>query len=279
MTSQTLEILSKESSRSELNHETYHSNEMNRKYMSVSQFKSFAECEARTMAELDGSYQRPSTNALLVGSYVHAAFDDPEDFNKFLEENNSAIFKQRGNGKYADFEKADEMIETIKNDPFCMFALEGEKEQIYTADVFGCEWKIRVDSINHQRKSFTDIKTTTDLYKRYWSDKYTNYVSFVEAWDYVLQMALYRKVLEVALGEAYTPYMVAVTKENPPNKAVLHFDYTRFDFEYDYIEAMIERKLEVKAGNVEPERCGKCDYCRKTKKLSNTMEIGELIYV
>jgi hypothetical protein len=245
--------------------------------MSVSMFKNFVECEARTMAELDGSYTRPSTNAMIVGSYVHAAFDTTEAFEQFTEENSGSIFKSRG-GKYADFEKADEMIEALKNDPFCMFALEGEKEQIYTAEMFGTEWKVRVDSINHNRKSFTDIKTTQDLHKRYWSDKYTNYVSFVEAWGYVLQMAVYKRVLRENLEEDYTPYIVAVTKENPPNKVVLHFDYTRFDFEYDYIETMIERILRVKAGDAKPERCEKCDYCRSTKLLGNTMEIGELLY-
>jgi len=256
----------------------YHSIEANKKYMSVSQFKNFMECEARTMAELEGSYQRPSSNALIVGSYVHAAFESDEAFNQFVEKNNSAIFKSRG-GKYADFEMADRMIETLKNDPFAMFALEGEKEQIYTAHLWGVEWKIKVDSINLQRKSFSDIKTTSDLHKRYWSDKYNGWVSFVEAYDYVLQMAIYRRVLHEVFGEWYTPYIVAITKENPPNKAVLHFDESRFEFEYDFTEMAMPHILEVKSGKIEPRRCGKCDYCRLTKKLSNTIEIGELIAV
>lgn len=230
------------------------------------------------MAELDGSYKQPTTNALLVGSYVHAAFDDPEEMSRFLDEHNDAIFK-KNKGKYADFETADRMIEAIKDDPFCMFAMEGEKEQIFTASLFGADWKIKVDSINHDRKTFSDIKTTQDLHKRYYSEKYEGWVSFVEAWDYVLQMAVYRRVLQDNLGEWYTPYIVAVTKENPPNKAVLHFEETRFDFEYEYIESEIERMLQVKAGELEPERCEKCEYCRTTRKLTNTMEIGELIYM
>ncbi|MGG4039927.1 PD-(D/E)XK nuclease-like domain-containing protein [Heyndrickxia ginsengihumi] len=261
-----------------LNSQNYHSIEANKEYLSVSQFKSFMDCEARTMAELDGSYKRPDSNALLVGSYLHSFFENEDVFYQFIEENNEAIFNTRGN-KYADFTKADEMIETLKNDPFAMFALEGEKEEIYTANVFGAEWKIKVDSIHHGRKTFSDIKTTQDLHKRYWSDKYNNWVSFVESWDYVLQMAVYRRVLQECLGNTYTPYIVAITKENPPNKAVLHFDETRFDFEYEYIEMKIDRVLDVKSGKAKPTRCEKCDYCRSTKKLNNTMEIGELIYV
>ncbi|OCA85392.1 hypothetical protein A8F95_11305 [Bacillus wudalianchiensis] len=260
-----------------LTKENYHSIEANQKFFSVSQFKSFIECEAKTMAELNGAYKEPHSNALLVGSYVHAAFESNEAFEQFIEENNRAIFKSRG-GKYSDFETADRMIEALKRDPFAMFAMEGEKEEIYTAYLFGAYWKIKVDSIHHSRRTFSDLKTTQDLYKRYWSVKYDNWVSFVEAWDYVLQMALYRRVLQEATGSTYTPYIVAVTKENPPNKAVLHFDETRFNFEYEYIEMKMERLIEVKAGKVDPVRCEKCDYCRMTKQLNDTIEVGELIW-
>ncbi|MGP7817738.1 PD-(D/E)XK nuclease-like domain-containing protein [Niallia sp. 01092] len=246
--------------------------------MSVSQFKSFVECEARTMAKLKGEYKQPFSNALLVGSYVHAAFESDEAFKQFVEENNGAIFKPRG-GKYSDFETADRMIETIKDDKFALFALEGEKEVIYTANLYGSPWKIKVDSINHSRSTFSDLKTTQDLHKRYWSTKYDEWVSFIEAWDYVLQMAMYKRVIQENLGRTYNPYIVAVTKESPPNKAVLHFDESRFAFEYEYIEMKMERFLQLKQEKVEPIRCGKCNYCRTVKKLSDTMEIGVLIHV
>ena len=262
----------------QLNRKNYHSIEADKNYMSVSQFKDFMDCEARALAKLKGDYKEPQTNAQLVGSYVHAAFESDEAFNRFIEQHNDAIFKARG-GKYADFEQADLMIETLKNDRFAMFALEGEKEQIYTGELFGVEWKIKVDSINHQRRSFTDIKTTSELNKRYWSERYETWVSFVEAWDYVLQMAIYRAILEKNFGVPYTPYIVAVTKEKPPNKAVIHFDSSRFAFEYEYIEMHIDRILQVKNGDVEPHRCEKCDYCRATKVLSGTVEVGDLIYL
>lgn len=262
-----------------LNKENYYSTQANLQYMSVSQFKNFRECEAKAVAVLKSEYKEPTSNALLVGSYVHAAFESDDVFQSFLKENNGAIFKSRGNGKYSDFETADRMIETLKSDKFAMFALDGEKEQIFTAQLWGADWKIKVDNINHQLGFFSDIKTTQDLHKRYWSDKYDGWVSFVEAWDYVLQMAVYRRVLQENLGQTYTPYIVAVTKENPPNKAVLHFDESRFDFEYEYIETYLPRILDLKSGKEEPIRCEKCDYCRSTKLLNNTMEIGELIYV
>ncbi|AQU79755.1 hypothetical protein AJGP001_10970 [Planococcus faecalis] len=254
----------------------YHSTEANQQYFSVSQFKQFNQCSAKAMALLKGEFIRKESSALLVGSYTHAAFDTPEEFSKLLEENQEAIFNRKGD-KYADFKTADAMIQTIQDDPFSMFAMEGDKEQIFTAELFGAPWKIKVDSINHSRKTFTDLKTTQSLSKRAWSTKYEMFVSFVEAWDYVLQMAIYRKVIELNTGFTYNPYIVAVTKEDPPDKAVIHFDTERFQFEIDFVEAVMEKMISVKSGEIAPTRCEQCDYCRSTKKLSNSIEMGRLL--
>ncbi|MBN6206236.1 PD-(D/E)XK nuclease-like domain-containing protein [Ralstonia pickettii] len=262
----------------ELNASNYYSRKSNKQYMSVSQFKAFEECEAAEMAYLNGETGKEPTGPMLVGSYTHAAFESDEIFNQFIEENSSVIFNSR-NKKYADYITADNMIETLKNDKFASFALSGEKERILTANLFGVDWKCKIDNINHEHQFFSDLKTTQDLYKRYWSDKYDGWVSFIEKWDYVLQMAIYRKIIEQNTGDLYTPYIVAVSKEKIPNKAVVYFDESRFDFEYEYAEMKLQRIMEVKNGEVDPVACGKCDYCRSTKKLNGTIEVGELIYV
>lgn len=41
-----------------LTNENYFAPESSQSYMSVSQFKSFLDCEARTMAELNGEYHK-----------------------------------------------------------------------------------------------------------------------------------------------------------------------------------------------------------------------------
>lgn len=260
----------------QLNNQNYHSNEANKIYMSVSQFKSMVECEAKAVAELKGEFTRPHSTALSVGSYFHAALESDEAFATYLEEHHSAIFKARG-GKYSDYETADNMIEAVKNDAFCMFALEGEKEVIYTGSIGGVEWKIKVDSINHQRGTFTDLKSTQELYKRYWSEKYDGWVSFVQAYDYILQMYVYREIIAQNTGRYYDPYIVAVTKQSPPDKAVLHFDKERYGFEEDYVLELLPLVLEAKRGERAPKRCEKCIYCRSTKRLKGTIEIGVLL--
>ncbi|GLC88667.1 PD-(D/E)XK nuclease-like domain-containing protein [Lysinibacillus piscis] len=259
-----------------LNSQNYHSNEANQHYMSVSQFKQAMQCEASMIAELKGEFIRPLSPAMAVGSYLHAAFDSDEVFSAYLHANHDAIFNTKGN-KYADYLKADEMIETIQNDKFCMFALDGEKEVIMTGQLFGADWKIRVDSINHQRGTFTDLKSTQELAKRYWSEKYNTYGSFVQAYDYILQMYVYREIIFQNTGRYYDPYIVAVTKETPPDKAVLHFDSSRFDFEKEYVQTILPSILEAKQGIKKGHRCEKCPYCRATKQLKSSFEIEYLL--
>jgi hypothetical protein len=258
-----------------LNNHNYHSIEANKQYMSISQFKEFMDCESRAIARLEGIY-KPSSNALVIGSYVHSAFESEEVFDKFNQENNHIIFNKKSQ-KYADFIKADEMIQTIKDDKLSMYALDGEKEQIYTFRLFKTDWKMRIDSINHAQLRFSDLKTTQDLHKRYWSNKYGTWVSFVDAWGYVMQMALYRKGLKELTGNKYEPYIIAVTKESPPNKAVIEFDELALESELEYIESNIEHVLKVKFKEIEPSSCGICEYCRSVKKLSRTVMVDDLI--
>ena len=69
------------------------SKKANLEYMSVSQFKAFAKCEASALAEIKGKYTREKTTALLVGSYVDSYFEGT--LANFIREN-PEIFKKDG---------------------------------------------------------------------------------------------------------------------------------------------------------------------------------------
>jgi len=85
-----------------LNNENYFSIENQMKYMGVSQFKSFEECQASALAEVTGNYQREQTASLLVGSYVDAHFEGTLDI---FKAKNPEIFTKKGDLK-ADYRKA-----------------------------------------------------------------------------------------------------------------------------------------------------------------------------
>lgn len=263
----------------ELNKQNYYSDEANREFMSVSTFKKFTQCEAAAMAFLTGEYKQPSTPAMLVGNFVHSAFDSEEEHEKFINEHSKVIFNRKGD-YYKDYAVAKQMIDALKNDELAMFALEGEKEVILTGELFGIQWKCRIDSINHERKTFADIKTTQDLHKRIWSDKHGGFVSFVEAYDYIFQMYIYRELIYQNFNEYYEPYIVAVTKESPSNKAVIEIAHDRYTFESSFAEVtMKDDILPLLKKELQPKRCEKCEYCRQTKELRKlgVIEVGDLL--
>ena len=249
--------------------------------MSVSQYKDFLDCEAMAMAKIDG-WVEPISSDLLIGSYVHAGVESPEALEQFRFQH-PEIFSSRGASKgelKAEFRQADLMLEAIRNDPFCMFVLDGRKEVIITAEMFGVVWKIRIDSYAPKRGRFADLKTTRAIRGKHWSDRYGAYVSFVEAYDYITQMAVYCEVEKLATGrdEWLEPLMVAVSKEDPPDKAVIRFDEIRLRTELEIIQEQLPRIIAVKHGQVSPRRCEKCRYCRETKQLRSTVHYTELLY-
>ena len=200
--------------------ENYHGLEANRHYMSVSQYKDFYECEAMAMASIRGDYKRPTSNECLVGSYLHAWNEGPEALAAFRA-NTPEMFKKNGE-PLAAFAFADTMIQALENDPFCMVMLEGQKEVILTAEMFGAPWKIKIDSYQ-PGESIVDIKTTRSIWEKQWSAFYNCKVSFIEIYQYFIQFAVYLEVERLATGgdSWVNPYIGAIRQETPPEKAVI----------------------------------------------------------
>jgi len=245
--------------------------------MSVSQFKDFQKCEAAALAKLKETWQPKSDpTALLVGNYVHSYFESATAHGQFIEENTQAIFKRDG-AERAEFVQAIDMIEALEYDDFFNFIYQGKKELILTGELFNTEWKARIDCFNESKGYFVDLKTTRSLSHRYFSKKYGGYVSFVEEYGYVLQMAVYKQLLEAKYNREITPYIFAVTKESPPDIAAIELHPSRFNYELIMIEQELPHILQVKYGEVAPEMCGKCEFCRKHKQITGFIEIENLI--
>lgn len=241
----------------------YFSPEAMRSHWSVSQFKAFDRCEAAGCAEAVGLYEREETDALLIGSYVDAYFSDEMD--AFLVEHGSKMVKKNGE-LLAKFEHANDIIERVYKDPLMMDYLTGEKQVIMEAELFGVLWKIKMDVYNEQR--IVDLKTVRDFADVY--DKERGWQSWIEHWGYDVQGAIYQRVEQLVTGrsEPLPFYLAAVTKERVPDIKVVQIPQHILDAALAMVEAKIERFDLIKTGQVEPIRCGHCDYCKKTKVLT-----------
>ena len=248
----------------ELTSSNYFSTEAAMDYWSVSQFKAFDQCEAAGLAMARGEYEREQTTALLVGSYVDARFTgDKGALGRFALEH-PEIFKKDGSLK-AEFRQAETMIEAVKAQPLMMDYLTGENQVIMSAELFDVPWKIKIDV--HGGNRIVDLKTVKDfepLYKEGFGR-----LNWIEYWGYDIQGAIYQKVEQIHSGrmKPLPFYIVAVTKEKIPDVAVIQIPQPVLDTALKVVEAKIDRFDLVKHGEIEPERCEVCDYCKKTKRL------------
>lgn len=260
-----------------LTNDNYYSLEANREMMSVHQYLNFAGslgiegCEARAMAELKGEWESPTTEAMLVGSYVDSYFEGTlDDFKKEHKE----IFTQKGELK-AQYKRAEKMIARCEEDELFMATMSGEKQKIFTADLFGCKWKCKIDSyIPHS--SIIDLKTSTDIH-RAWNVKGYGWASFIEYWGYITQLAVYQKIVEINTGEKLDCFISVVTKEDEPEIEVIGIDQASLDHALNEVEMNMANILAIKSGDFQPSNCKKCDYCKRNKKLMQPIHYMDLI--
>ena len=252
----------------ELDKYNYFSRQANMEYMSVSQFKAFKDCEAAALAEIQGVYKKTTTKSLLMGSYVDAVFSDEED--EFIAEH-PEIFRKDGSLK-ADYVQADNCIVRAIGDPMFKSFMNGEKQVVMTGELFGIQWKIKVDSL-HDNK-IVDLKLMRNLEKVY---KDGEYKTFVDAWGYDLQGFVYQQIVKANTGKQLPFYLAVITKEEVPDIDIIHIPQWRLNSAGELIKYYVDRYDAIKNGEIAPERCGKCNYCRMTKLLKKPTEYEELL--
>ena len=236
--------------------DNYYSVEANRAYWSASAIKAFLECPAAALAEINGEWTRPESDALLIGSYVDAAIEGT--LGLFIQ-NHPQLFKRDGTLK-AQYSKADEMARRAMSDPVFTDYLRGEKQRIVTGELFGYPFKAKFDVYLPQER-IVDVKTVKDLQPVYKPEQ--GKLDFATAWNWPLQMAIYQALD----GNRLPCYLAVITKENPPNIELVQIEQSRLDAELEFLGKVMPRFDAIKHGVIEPDRCGHCAYCRETKKL------------
>lgn len=249
--------------------ENYFSPENNMLYMGSSQFKAFCECESHAMAELKGEYSKEMSTALLVGSYVDAHFEGTLDI---FKAKHKELFKKDG-GLKAEYVNADEVINRIERDEMFMKYMSGEKQLIMTGSISDVLYKIKIDSY-HDGKAIVDLKCMKD-FEPQWKDG--RKLNFVDFWRYDIQGAIYQEIVRQNTGKTLPFILAAATKEKTT-------DIGLFEIPQDVLDnALIEvvdkspRFAAIKRGEISPERCRKCDYCKFTKVLTGFSDYREMI--
>ena len=147
----------------------------------------------------------------------------------------------------------------------------GRKQVIKTGEIEGVPFKIKIDSY-HKGKAIVDLKVMRDM-KPIWNEEKGVREDFIHYWGSVSQAAISQAVE----GATLPFYICCVTKEENPELAVIHIPQSWIDSAMSVIKNEIGIIAAIKRGEIEAERCGCCDYCRNTKKLTRVISADELV--
>lgn len=265
----------------ELTEENYYSHEANERFMSFHTYLGYCGgmfingCEAKAEAIRRGEWsENEKSKPFLIGSYVDEGLTGTPESRMRFKANTPELFTQKGELR-SEFKMAEKMIARCKQDEFFMQMLSGEHQKIFTAYWQGCDWKCKLDSYI-PGVAIVDLKTSADIH-RAWKIQDYGYASFIEAFCYDKQLALYQKIVEINTGEKLPCYIAVVTKEEFPEIKVIGIDQVTLDHALNSIEMNIASVLMVRSGEVEPIRCGKCDYCKSTEKIEGAIRMEDLI--
>ena len=258
----------------------YYSREMDMEYMSSSQLKKFLgcparpACEAKAVAELQGEWETPKSDALLIGSYIDICLTGTEDERIEFLEAHPEMFSSKGATKgqlKAQFRQADAMIARIYEDRdrggVFMKYLEGDMQKVYFGEIHGYKFKAKLDVIGDGW--ICDFKSTESINKMQFNKGWYN---FIDYWGYDLQGAIYQELVYQNTGKRLPFFIAAVSKESEPDLGVFRIPQENLDLALDLVTPeKLERISLLKAGEIEPKRCERCDYCRHTKVITKPM--------
>lgn len=246
----------------------YYSNENALKFMSASQFKSFQNCEAQALAEVKGEFRREYTSALAIGSYVDSFIEGTLE--QFKNEH-PEIFTLKGTLR-SEYGQAEELCRRISKDEMFMKYLGGEHQKIFLGKIANVDFKGKLDAY-HEGKCIVDLKTCKD-FEPVWKNGHK--MSFIEAWGYDIQGAIYQELVYQNTGKKLPFFICAVTKEKIPNIAIISIPQERLNECLELVKANAPRYNDIKLGKVEPTKCCKCDYCKSIKKIENIIDYRDL---
>lgn len=280
-----------------LTNKNYYGSKANQEFMSVSQFKDFARCEAMAMAKLKGEYEQPKSSALLLGSFVDEMLTGTKKSQiKFIIENRSDIFQKSSKlNKYSDGElfvllndkcfeifsednkpfteivQALNTIERIKQQPLMVEHFKSKHQVIMTGEIEGVPFKIKMD--NYKPSEFiSDGKYMASLRSP------NLFEPMVKYWGYDIQGAVYQEIVFQNTGKRLPFYLDIGTKEKPAHLGVAEINQYDLDEALEKVKSLAPRYQAIKNGEIEPNRCDEydCNYCTETKIITEPIDSNYL---
>lgn len=259
-----------------LTNENYFSVEAMHEYMSTSQFKAFEQCESKALAELNGEYVTEK-EAYKEGHYFEAALEGGQAEELFLMQNPDMV-SSRGASKgelKANYKRVQGSVEAFKNQPMFMDIISKCQSQVIVEGIIaGIKFKGCVDFYNPETGESYDTKCMKD-FKKIYSESDGRYVQWYFGYGYHYQAAIYQELIRQTFGKIGKPHILAVTKEEIPDVMAIEFSDEIVQNALEIVEEFAPKYDAIKKGLETTEACGKCDYCKQNKVVSEFETIIE----
>jgi hypothetical protein len=142
--------------------------------------------------------------------------------------------------------------------------LEGKQQEVLIGEINGFEFKARLDVLGDGW--IADLKTCESITKRYFSEGWWN---FIDYWGYPLQGAIYQELVYQNTGKRLPFYIAAISKEPSPDLGIFRIPQENLDIALAELDHDTLARIDaLKHGEIDPERCEHCDYCRATKVIT-----------
>jgi len=202
-------------------------------YMSWSQLKRWIPelggCPAAAHAEyVARTWKRKGAECMGLGALLHAVVLDPDDTDRVLEEYREHLHTAKG-VPTAGHKRMLQQGAELREHPLGVSMLDGAQcEGIYTFELGGVPWKMRVDIVNNRTRRIVDLKRMGQMYRKQFSEYYMAYVDTIDLMHYYGQMSLYQTGLERSEGETMD---IGIWGATPPDAKTGEFDTEYFSLD------------------------------------------------
>lgn len=257
-----------------LNRENYHSQEAKRKWLSASDVKQAMKCEFAWKAYRTGQMQEDEEKeAFKQGNLFEVMLSGSDDEIRLFQEKNPDIFSSRGATKgelKAAYRSVMDCVESVRRQPFLMDIIQNSRKQvIMTGKILDVPFRVMCDLI-YTDGSIYDEKCMKS-FAREWSSRAETFVEWYEAWNYPVQLWIYKEIAEQ--NGLVVPHagLIAGSKQNADVQALRFGADVMAQAKADALYR-IERMKDILNG-AEPLRCDSCDVCIKSRTINKFMEV------
>lgn len=256
-------------------------------HLSFSQWKSIATCPAAWHAEKVAKvYKRESTEAMALGTLLHAAVLQPMEVAVTLERQRDFLLTAKGKPTSKAQRVLDAAVFTRSINDVATYLLDdSEVEVTERFDMGGMTWECRLDIFDRKTPIVADLKNVKDIAEYVWTPGGRRH--WTEAALYWWQLALYRACVQHAIGRTAMVAILAVEPcEGTPDVRVLVPHEADADLLTEYAAIMASsveygwaspvtgqalppiRSMAEAADSNDLPRCESCEWCRSSRKTA-----------